>query len=197
MTKLWSDDYDYDKLVEKYSEDWKKNSRASRYRFVHNNAPRKLSDILNEYDISSVLDYGSGYSTYVNHVVDKLHKNIIVVRYDPFVEEVSEKPTTTFDAVVCHNVLGSVEPAFLSAVIEDLFSYSTKLVVLKVAYPSALQNKAEKIIDLIEHLTEWDIREQSIHTAQEYYNIYDAIDGTFSLSDMKYVYYLLEKTFRG
>jgi hypothetical protein len=158
---------------------------------VYNNTPRKLSDIFNEYDTSSVLDYGSGYSTCVADIVDKLAKNIAVVRYDPFIVEVSEKPTTAFDAVVCHNVLGSVEMDYILAVIQDICSYSNKIVVLKVTYPLALQNKAEKIARSIEQLTDWNIKEQSIHTAQEYYDIYN--NDMFISSDTKCMYYLLEK----
>ena len=190
MTKLWSDEYDYNKLVEKCSDDWKGLTRASRrYRFVYNNMPRRLDDIFNEYDISSVLDYGSGYSTCVADVVAKLAKNIAVVRYDPFIVEMSEKPTTTFDAVVCHNVLGSVEMDYILAVIQDLCGYSNRIVVLKVTL--ALQKKAEKIAHSIEQLTDWNIKEQSIHTTQEYYDIYS--NDIFIPSDKKCMYYLLEK----
>jgi nitrogen regulatory protein PII-like uncharacterized protein len=131
MTKLWSDNYDYNKLVENYPDWWKKGSRENVYRFLHKEQPRYLIDIIKEYNAQSILDYGCGNSTHIEKLCQIENVQLSIGRYDPFVELYRKRPSLKFDLVVCFNVLSVVEHKFLNGVIRDICDYANKAVIIR------------------------------------------------------------------
>ena len=77
----------------------------------------------------TLLDYGSG----LGHQYSQkgIHKRWGVAEptcYDPAVTKFSKKPEGVFDGVICSDVLEHVPEPLVDALIEELFSYSTKFV---------------------------------------------------------------------
>ncbi|MEH6473392.1 MAG: hypothetical protein V7752_19345 [Halopseudomonas sp.] len=100
-------------------------------------------DVIKQYSISSVLDYGCGGSDWQALGFDPdsqlsakdYFKLKQVYRYEP-ARDVDERRKV--DCVVCFDVLEHVFVSDVPAVLRDIFSHATQLVVLNVAcYPAA------------------------------------------------------------
>ena len=102
-----------------------------------------IADVLKEYSVDSVLDYGSGGSDWqISGFDEDTNKSAIeyfclaeAYRYEP-ARDIDERKTV--DCVVCFDVLEHIFIADMASVLRDIFSYASKLVVLNVAcYPAA------------------------------------------------------------
>lgn len=188
IPKLWSDNWDYNESVKDFPDWWKHRSRRNEYIFLNKDGTRRnLSDIIIQYDAKSILDYGCGKSPSVDVVLrDNNINDVIVAKYDPFVEGVDIRPEGQYDIVVCHNVLGGVERQYVDAIIQDLLNYSTKVVVIKI--PSRKKN-IKFFFNAIKKAKGKVIKEFSIfetNTAKQY------IPNFKTLGEV-YMYFLLEK----
>lgn len=91
----------------------------------------QLAGIVGAYDISSILDYGSGggivwkTSNPLSRIVEE--RFISVRLYDPAFEGINEYPDGTYDLVICCDVLEHVAEHHLNGVLEDLRRFSTKV----------------------------------------------------------------------
>ena len=90
-----------------------------------------LEYFLRELTPKSVLDYGSGNGL-ATDLLAKSFPKIQFVKFDPFVEKYSIRPTDTFDLVVSHRVLRAVEPQFKESVINDMYNYASKYLLLEI-----------------------------------------------------------------
>lgn len=90
-----------------------------------------LEDILNDLNIATVLDYGSGNGVAINQL-ETLFPHIQFTRYDPFVPKYSDRPNKKFDLVVSHRVLRAVEPEFKAQVINDMYDYAKNYLLLEI-----------------------------------------------------------------
>lgn len=84
---------------------------------------RRVADIADRFDCSSVLDYGCGKAT--------LNVDLDVRRYDPAVRQFSALPKPA-DLVVCTDVLEHIEPDHLGDVLDHLHSLTAKAAFLVV-----------------------------------------------------------------
>lgn len=184
MVKLWSDGWDYNEVTKDRSPSWKLYSRINDYKFIlENGEERKLIDIINEYDVRSILDYGCGHSTSIRRILESNNRtDIKLVGYDPFIEGKDVRPEETFDMVMCHNVLGGIEKEYVAAVIEDVLNYSNKIVVIKIPTGKEL---IEFFSNHIREAKGQEIVESSIHHVSKYFV-------HISLSQF-FVYFLLKK----
>lgn len=71
---------------------------------------------------TSVLDYGTGKGLLVDRLRSELPHNIVVDGYDPAVEKWSKKPASTYDIVLCLDVLEHVEMSSINNVVTDIGS---------------------------------------------------------------------------
>ena len=83
----------------------------------------------------SILDYGCGKQT----LKDALPE---VQGYDPCIKGLEKKPERA-DLVVCTDVLEHIEPAHLTAVLDDIYLIAEKAVFLTVATGPALKTLAD------------------------------------------------------
>jgi hypothetical protein len=182
--KLWSDGWDYNEVTKDRPSSWKLYSRINDYRFfLENGKERRLIDIINEFDIKSILDYGCGNSTSIRRILQSSNKtNVKLYDYDPFVKGKDIRPNEMFDMVVCHNVLGGIEENYVPAVIEDLINYSKKIVIIKI--PTG-KERVEGFVKQIHSIKHIDVLESSILSANEY-------SAKITLSQL-FVYFLLRK----
>lgn len=76
--------------------------------------PEHVRNLVDEYGIFSILDYGCGKGKLAKALPD-----LWVLQYDPAVEEFDDEPDPV-DLVVCTDVLEHVEPEFVDNVLDDL-----------------------------------------------------------------------------
>lgn len=188
MTKLWSDGFDYNEQVKHFPDWWKLLSRNNRYYFVHDGKERNVIDVIREYRVDSILDYGCGNSRSIEISLAKSNIDISVERYDPFVEEWKDRPIKKFDLVVCHNVLGGVEREYAEDVIKDLYEYANKIVMIKIP---AIRSRF--YVETINGLYGDQVKESSVTTLKEYRKIFPNAKDTDE--NMKYLYFLIEKPY--
>ena len=97
---------------------------------------------ITEYQVKSVLDYGSGGSDWHANGFDEIGQSAkdfygldVCLRYEP-ARGIDERKKV--DCVLCFDVLEHIFIADLEAVVVDIFSHATKLVIINVAcYPAA------------------------------------------------------------
>ena len=183
MTKFWSDNYSYKNISPKIE-----SSTHRRYVFIHNKNMRKVKDLISEYDIKNILDYGCGNSYSMNYIVDSSTSPVELTKYDPFVSQYSVRPENKFDLVVSHNVINVVEIEYVSKVLEDICEYANKIVLLKI------YTKKENVsfyVKKVEELTNVKIKEFSISNYEENKSVFSE----FHTEDesLVYMHLLLQK----
>jgi len=97
---------------------------------------------ITEYQVKSVLDYGSGGSDWHANGFDEIGQSAkdfygldVCLRYEP-ARGIDERKKV--DCVLCFDVLEHIFIADLEAIVVDIFSHATKLVIINVAcYPAA------------------------------------------------------------
>ncbi|WP_115024870.1 methyltransferase domain-containing protein [Synechococcus sp. UW69] len=123
--------------------------------------------------ITSVLDYGTGKGAFPKNLKKAL-PDLKVGAYDPAVEKFSKKPKQAFDLVTCFDVLEHVERPSVSSVLEEIKSFSTKVIYLQIDLQPAvkrLSSGRNAHIMLAPH-DWWVSQVSSIFTVQGSYPIY-------------------------
>ena len=190
MSEFWSDGYDYNKIVEKYPATWKEYSRKNFYTFIHDGKKRNLLDVINEYDVRSILDYGCGHFTFPEMIVAKREPPITVAKYDPFVEEYKERPSGTYDLVISHNVLSWVENEYVEAVIRDHLDYANKAVLMRIPLLKEYSAHHMCIVVALKNI-QCKVKEYSVSSFVDLKQIQPMADAMNH--NMLYIHLLLEK----
>ena len=92
---------------------------------------KKVSALLKQYELKTLLDYGCGKGNLISRFQD-------AVGYDPAIPKYSAIPTGTFDLVTCTDVLEHIEPECLDAVLKHIASLG------RFAFLIASTKKAKK-----------------------------------------------------
>lgn len=128
-------------VKDKYIQKYKKLHRNPK-RFLGYSLKRHIDgvcEMIDLYNPNSLLDYGSGKG--YQYLTRRLHERwggILPFCYDPGVPALSEKPTGTFDGVICTDVLEHVPHETVFETLEEIFSYANKFVFLAICTrPSA------------------------------------------------------------
>ena len=134
MPQFWSNSYNYESIANNAN-------RNINYIFIGSDGNRiRTANLINDNAITTILDYGCGYSNSIQCNVDRfkdrlVNKNVQISKYDPFVPEYSTYPNTTFDYVICYNVLQFVEVQFIKDVVQDIANLSNKLAMFSIVIP--------------------------------------------------------------
>lgn len=110
--------------------------------------------ILEKHSLKTVLDYGCGQGL----LSEGLPTEYQVTNYDPAVEVFVKKPARNkkFDLVVCTDVLEHIEPNYLEAVLEELWTYTGQFCYLLIACnPSGKTLSDGRNAHLIQEQPEW------------------------------------------
>ena len=126
---------------------------AKEYSHLHEKYPkyfagftikRYVNDIAHAVSIhraKTLLDYGSGkgYQYLLNRVHDKFDpcphcgRGLLPKLFDLGVRQISEKPTGTFDGVICTDMLEHIEEADVPRILADILSLAGKFIVLGIS----------------------------------------------------------------
>jgi len=129
MPQLWSNNYVYAA----------KSPRESFYVFLGSEGRIQTNDLINNNNITSILDYGCGNSNSIQYSCNHFNiTDVQISKYDPFIPEYSIHPNTTFDLVVCHDVLQFVENLFLNDVVQDIANLTNKLALFNITIPTSI-----------------------------------------------------------
>lgn len=83
---------------------------------------------------ATILDYGCGKG--IQYFKENIHNDyfygIMPSLYDPAVEEFSNLPDETFDAVICTDVLEHIEETDIDSILTNIYSKASKLVYLGI-----------------------------------------------------------------
>lgn len=89
---------------------------------------RRVPDIARlvaEHKPTRMLDYGSGKGyQYLKYRVQDQWGGMLPHCYDVGVRQLAERPTGTFDGIICTDVMEHIEPADVDAVLADIFSFA-------------------------------------------------------------------------
>lgn len=94
-----------------------------------------ITDLVVNYQCGSMIDYGCGQAT-LHAALTKFQKRtgLQIHDYDPAIKGMNFIPDfTTYDLVVCTDVLEHVEPDRLAVVVNHLFKLANKLVFAVIA----------------------------------------------------------------
>lgn len=93
---------------------------------------KSIEKIVRRTNAKTLLDYGSGAGD--QYSIGKLHEfwNCEVCQYDPAFEELNQKPNTTFDGVICNDVLEHIAEPQVTQVIAELYHYAEKFIFASV-----------------------------------------------------------------
>lgn len=127
MNKLWINDYN-ELVAAKESAEWQSLSRQNFYRFETKNGTITIDDIIKDYKIRTIIDYGCGEGN--DHLTQK--QKITVYNYDPFVDKFKNPPTEKADMVVCYNVLNVIELDVFDNVLRHILSFTDKVAAFNV-----------------------------------------------------------------
>jgi len=125
MIETWS--LDYESRFPEKSKGWHVHSRNNIYYYYFEGKIWITSDLLERFNINSIIDYGCGNANSMRNVKDKP-----IFRYDPFVEKFKDRPTEPADLVVAYNVLSVIELDYVKNTLTDIFSLANKMVIFCV-----------------------------------------------------------------
>lgn len=93
-----------------------------------------IKDIIDEFGIETILDYGCGKGKQYYENNDELGQSleqywgIVTTKYDPGVRKFSKEPRGKFDLVICVQVLGSIPRDDIPWVVDRLYGFANKAV---------------------------------------------------------------------
>ncbi len=92
-----------------------------------------IKTMLEEHNVKTLLDYGIAQGVqYTKGKLDEYWGLESYTGYDPAVERYSQKPTGKFDAVLCYDVLEHIPEGSIDYVMQEIFSYTDKVILLHV-----------------------------------------------------------------
>lgn len=101
------------------------------YQFKNSeNIDISLENLIQKYQVSSIIDYGSGEGKATEHLT------IPVFNYDPFVEQFKTYPETSADMVICYNSLNWIEDQYFNLMVDDLYQLTNKVLICNIKIPS-------------------------------------------------------------
>ena len=86
-------------------------------------------------NVNTILDYGCGKARF-HKLLFKDLKHLKITKFDPAVEEFSNKPQGLFDLILCIDVLEHIEENKLKEIIEDIFNYGNNVIFTITCYPA-------------------------------------------------------------
>lgn len=110
-----------------------------------------IKDVIDRFDVKSVLDYGCGRGKQYENIDDKgktleQYWGIVTTKYDPGVRHYAKEPTGKFDLVICVQVLGSIPRDSLSWVVDRLYGFANKVIFVS----ERLKSPRKRIYESIE-----------------------------------------------
>ena len=96
--------------------------------------PQQLKDVIEQYQIQSILDFGCGKGNLVKTLREE-YPNMKVYGYDPGNAEFSTLPAEV-DLIYSTDVLEHIEPEFLSQTIADLSSRTSLMYHIIACHPA-------------------------------------------------------------
>ena len=101
----------------------------------------QIFNLIKENNIKTILDYGCGKAKFHsilfnNRKLSGSPMGINITSYDPAVPQFSNKPTGTYDLVLCIDVMEHVQEDKVEEVLKDIFTYSNKVFLTITCYPA-------------------------------------------------------------
>lgn len=95
------------------------------------------NNLIKQYSIQTILDYGCGYAT-LNEVInnDDNFNYLKITNYDPAREEYSKLPNGKYDLIVCTDVLEHVEVEYIDPVLKNIRELASNIVLFSVSISS-------------------------------------------------------------
>lgn len=115
-----------------------------------------LKDLVNKYQIKTLLDFGCGKGLqYTKHKLDKF-LNVQATAYDPCLNGLENWPKSQFDMVICLDCLPYIDTGDYAWLYNQLDTLASKLIVLgvqlnnipKSTNKSSITSNIQKITDL-------------------------------------------------
>ena len=154
-----------------------------------------VSNIIVEEGAKSVLDYGCGKALLYD---DEKYKNMKLNKqgqtlpkslpklwqldyyalYDPAYPKHSKVPKGKYDAVLCTDVIEHIDEKDTDWILEEIFSYSRKFVLLTIACYKALKtfNNGRNVHVNIKTPEHWKEKLLQLHNKHPHLNIYYSLD---------------------
>lgn len=103
-----------------------------------------LVDIIDNHDIRSMLDYGSGKGRIVPAIANELDpsRDLEINLYDPAIPEISAQPEPA-QLVTCIDVLEHVEPEFTINVLDDIAHCVERIVFITIGLTPAAKTLSD------------------------------------------------------
>lgn len=193
MKRFWTNDYN--QLSSYRSEYYLHASRNTPYRLVYKGRPRYMGSIINQYNITSCIDYGCGHGQSMLHHAER--SGMELVRYDPFVPEFRDYPDRPADMIVLYNVLNIIEDEWFDPLMSELYRLCNKIVVANITTPGGYGRDAlwylKEILD--RHDDKFKILETSLTKEPEFRKLWSQPTYQISLPDIHkgQLYLLLKK----
>ena len=80
-----------------------------------------IEELIKKNNIKSILDYGCGKSKLIDRIMENY--KVTTSKYDPAIEEYSNKPNSNYDLVICTDVLQHIPLFDLDKVLNNLKKY--------------------------------------------------------------------------
>jgi hypothetical protein len=134
----------------------------------------KVTDIVNQFSPSSILDYGCGQGALARSVPYRVHE------YDPAIPDKSHLPSPA-DLVICTDVLEHIEPSFLDNVLNHIEALTQHVLFAVVS-----TRPAKKVLEdgrnahlIVEQEDFWRVRFKRRFEIAEWKNFGDEFAGIF------------------
>jgi hypothetical protein len=113
------------------------------YFFVTTDGIKDIVQICQQYNAKSLLDYGAG-KTLLNI------PGVTVTRYDPYLRNYNNFPTSKYDIVVCHNSLNHVDKDHLKLTVNEIYNLATYALVTNIQFPGKNKVRTSEYVEAFE-----------------------------------------------
>jgi hypothetical protein len=138
----------YEEIIKDMNVEWRHFSRNNYYLFNTSTGTKNIIQMIKEYDVNSVLDYGCGHND-LSYTLANTFDNIEFVSYDPGVPHFSKRPSPK-EMTICYNVLQIIEPGDIDNIIEDLHNLTSKYLLVNISLGGIFQRNYEYYVNLFE-----------------------------------------------